>query len=247
MATPASLFYHEETKTRSFNLDFIFACYDGGMFLSSLINIIAPAYCFSCRKIGRYICCRCASLLKYHDHTLTYSPGVSGHIRFFRYDGVFKNTLRGAKYFSVRQGLYDILTYVPWGKLPEALKTCDLTGGNSVLVPIPLHPQKLHERGFNQTEVIAAEISRRLSIPVSTTALVRTKYTNQQARLIHAERALNIYGAFAVKHHEGLEKKHIVLIDDVWTTGSTIREVVRTIHNTPQLTSNKIFALTLAR
>jgi competence protein ComFC len=193
------------------------------------------------------MCTSCASQLRYHDQILTYSPGVSGHIRFFRYDGVFKNTLRGAKYFSVRQGLYDILNYVPWGKLPEALERCGLKAENSMLVPIPLHPKKQHERGFNQSEIIAAEISRKLSIPMTTSTLSRTKYTTQQARLIHAERALNIHGAFAVKRPALLHGKRVILVDDVWTTGSTIREVVRAIHHTPHLTTNKIFALTLAR
>lgn len=217
------------------------------MFLNALVNIIAPAYCFSCRKVGAYMCEACAKKLRYRSGFMSYPPGVSGHIRFFAYDGVFKNTLRGAKYFSVRPALFSIMKYLPWQHLDEILECISPGKKDVVLVPIPLHKRKLKQRGFNQTEVIAYEIAKRFNVPMKTHAIVRTKYTNQQARLIHAERALNMLDAFSLERPEDIRDKILVLVDDVWTTGSTIREVVRALDKVPTCKAKKIFALTLAR
>lgn len=89
------------------------------------------------------------------------------------------------------------------------------------LIPIPLHKQKKKVRGFNQAELVANEMSRLLGIPVITDVLFRERYTKPQKQLNNIERYRNLTKAFAVKNNN-FHLKSVILIDDIYTTGSTI-------------------------
>lgn len=92
-----------------------------------------------------------------------------------------------------------------------------------LILPIPLHAQRLKERGFNQAVEIARPIGKALGIPLELRALKRVKNTAAQMKLSAKERRQNIRGAFRVE--ESLAGKRVALVDDVMTTGSTLREV----------------------
>jgi competence protein ComFC len=91
----------------------------------------------------------------------------------------------------------------------------------AVLVPVPLHPRRKRERGFNQAELLALEVGRRMHLPVAAAALVRRKDTEAQAGLSAAARRRNVRGAFAVRRRSAVAGKVVVLVDDVLTTGAT--------------------------
>lgn len=111
---------------------------------------------------------------------------------------------------------------------------------DSITVPIPLHPRREKQRGYNQAERIAAHIGRR----GHTATLSRTKDTPPQARTISKqERFVHIQGAFAVINNENLSDKNFLLIDDVATTGATITEAARTLK---QNGAKKVYAAVLA-
>ena len=90
------------------------------------------------------------------------------------------------------------------------------------VVPLPLHPFKRCRRGYNQSEYIAEGIAHQLGVPVDRRSVVRRRNTASQARKSHRERAGNVEGAFAVRHAERLAGRHVLLVDDVMTTGSTL-------------------------
>ncbi len=96
-----------------------------------------------------------------------------------------------------------------------------------IIIPVPLHPKRLQERGFNQALEIARPIARHLKLPVNVKACARTKYTAAQATLPANERQRNIKNAFAVV--KKLSYQHIAVIDDVITTGNTISEFCQTL------------------
>ena len=100
-----------------------------------------------------------------------------------------------------------------------------------LLVPVPLHPARLRERGFNQAFAIARHAGRLLGIPSARRALRRVRNTPSQTTLDVAQRHLNVRGAFALadmREGERLrEAGHVAIVDDVMTTGSTLREVRR--------------------
>jgi ComF family protein len=97
----------------------------------------------------------------------------------------------------------------------------DVLARGAVLVPVPLHPRRRRERGFNQAELLAREVGRRARLPVAPSALVRRKDTVAQAGLSAAARRRNVRGAFAVRRRAAVAGKVVVLVDDVLTTGAT--------------------------
>jgi len=111
------------------------------------------------------------------------------------------------------------------------------------LVPVPLHPARKRERGFNQAEAIGSLLAERTGKPMKS-ALRRTRYTTTQTRLDRAERMENLRGAFEVRHPEVVRDRHLILIDDVFTTGSTIEECARVLHHAG---AASVRALTVAR
>ncbi len=96
-----------------------------------------------------------------------------------------------------------------------------------VIVPMPLHPSRMGERGYNQSEYIARGISEVTGIPVDTTHVTRIKNTPQQAKQRGRDRKDNVEGAFAVNHPEQMYHKHILLVDDLMTTGETAKSCLR--------------------
>jgi ComF family protein len=91
-----------------------------------------------------------------------------------------------------------------------------------LIIPVPLHPSKKRRRGFNQCDCICSGISMVSGIPVDTTSLIRASGSDTQTRKSRYERWLNVEGIFKLKGREEIAGKHILLVDDVITTGSTI-------------------------
>ena len=98
-----------------------------------------------------------------------------------------------------------------------------------VIVPVPISEGHLQQRGFNQTELLARRIGRELKIKVSNDALIRIKETPSQRELTKEEREKNLLCAFEIKDNKDVYRKNILLVDDVYTTGSTGRECTRTL------------------
>lgn len=93
----------------------------------------------------------------------------------------------------------------------------------AVVIPVPLHPRRLAERGFNQSELLAAAIAKRLGFRLHARALVRRKDTRPQTGLSAAARRRNVAGAFAVRERPPVHGQNLLLVDDVVTTGATAR------------------------
>jgi len=101
-------------------------------------------------------------------------------------------------------------------------------GKDFIVIPIPLHADRLKKRGFNQSELIAEIFARKTNAALNTTNLKRVKATKTQAELKNInERIKNIENCFALNDPKEIENKNIVLVDDVFTTGSTIGEAVK--------------------
>ena len=113
--------------------------------------------------------------------------------------------------------------------LVRYLKNLPLSFANAVLVPIPLHPRRERKRGFNQAALIAEAVSTVLGIPL-THCLTRLRDTPPQVKLENrVARAVNIEGAFSVGRPELASGKHILLVDDVATSGMTLWEAARVL------------------
>jgi competence protein ComFC len=111
------------------------------------------------------------------------------------------------------------------------------------IIPVPLHPLKKAERGYNQSFYISKGLSKSLNIPVKNHFIKRKRFTQSQTTMNFDERQKNISNAFKVRNCVGLKGKNILLVDDVITTGSTISECGRVLLENR---ANKIFAASVA-
>jgi ComF family protein len=113
-----------------------------------------------------------------------------------------------------------------------------------LIVPVPLHPTRLRAREFNQSLLLADQLSRYMARQVSATNLVRITATDPQTTLTRQARLRNLRKAFAVRSPQDLSEKRILLVDDVFTTGTTLNECAKALH---EAGTGPVFALTLAR
>ncbi len=116
---------------------------------------------------------------------------------------------------------------------------------NSILIPVPLHKKRLRWRGFNQAELLAIEIGKQLDIPVVNDLLARTKYSIPQVKIkTSSERQQNIKQAFTLRSEPRFSDKTIILIDDIATTGATLKECAKALK---PLKPKEIWGLVIAR
>ena len=117
--------------------------------------------------------------------------------------------------------------------------------GTEAVVAVPLHPKRKKQRGFNQAMVLAKELGRLGGVEVVENALVKIKNVAPQTSLEEAkEREKNVSRAFGIKAREKIEGKVVLLVDDVYTTGSTIKECSSVLN---QAGAEEVRALTIAR
>lgn len=141
----------------------------------------------------------------------------------FVYDEVMRRSIARYKYDGRKE--YSVFY------AEEILRRCakEMLGWNAeVMVPIPLHPSRRRKRGFNQAELLAEELSKRCGIPVDGKLLCRTKKTHVQKELNDQERFVNLRDAFSVRRRN-FPYKTIILVDDIYTTGSTIDAAAGTL------------------
>lgn len=150
---------------------------------------------------------------------------------------------RGASYlfFEKGAGVQELVHRFKYGHQAELAEylgreaayeylEADFFEGIDLIIPVPLHPRRLRKRGYNQAEFVARGISRATGIPTDTLEHIhRLRDTPNQARLEKDKREANVANAFAINHPEELYRKHILLVDDVVTTGATIRAVMNAL------------------
>lgn len=112
-----------------------------------------------------------------------------------------------------------------------------------LLIPVPLHPKRLRERGFNQALLLVKELSQQTKIPYARRVLRKSKLTPPQVRLSGEERERGVKNSFYVSKGEEVRGKSILLIDDVYTTGATVNECARVLLKTG---AERVDVLTLA-
>jgi ComF family protein len=123
------------------------------------------------------------------------------------------------------------------------LKESGFFDGIDSLVPVPLHPDKLKKRGYNQSEWLARGVSQVTGIPMMTDAVKRSLYTETQTRKTKVERWENVNGIFTLNTSVDLSGKHLLIIDDVLTTGATTTACADAFQQVPDI---RISVLTLA-
>lgn len=188
-----------------------------------------------CIRCGRSVetagerCSDCRTIRR--DFTRAYSAHL--------YEGVIKECVHLIKYRG-KEGLSRVLSRFMIDFVNANPETVDAV---DAIVPVPLSATKLRERGYNQSELLAQGLSRAFNLPLIP-ALVKTRSAKAQSGLKKDERMRNVRGAFGVRHGAPVRGKKILIVDDVFTTGSTLNECASALLGAG---ARDICALTLAR
>jgi len=164
------------------------------------VHLINQQYCGRCQKNPRAF-------------TQVYAPYLhQGEIRYLINQLKFKKSYKNSRLLGLL--------------LTEFLLEKQVTLPNC-LIPVPLHPSRYRQRGYNQTLEVAKVISKELCIPIDYTSCIRTQNTPHQISLNSKQRHQNIKGAFKVQ--QPITTKHIAILDDVMSTGATAHELAQTL------------------
>lgn len=212
--------------------------------INTILNIIFPVNCISCGAHGEDLCVLCLHdspaaereserwIFPLYDYR---HPPVKKAIWLLKY----KNKTRLAKVFA--HALYE--------RMLEELADLSMFENfrDALLVPVPLSPKRMRERGFNQTELICRELVKLdedANFTLEKQVLIKTKETARQAHVkIRKERLENVVGSFAVMHPERIQGRNVILLDDVTTTGATLKEAKITLKKAG---ARKVVAFTIA-
>ncbi|HEX7503990.1 MAG TPA: ComF family protein [Syntrophales bacterium] len=234
--------------------------------LTALAELLFPSLCLSCGRIllerrGHPFCSGCYSGIRFitaplcpvcgipypvedsPDHTcgdcLLFKRNIGAARSLGIYDSVLLDAIHAFKYggnLTLGERLGRLMADHDYPSFR--------IGDYSLLIPVPLHPRRLRQRGFNQSVILAREIAKRHGIAMEFRTLRRVVDTESQAGLKKEERRSNIRKAFSVTEPDRVSEKHVLLIDDVYTTGSTLGECARTLLKGG---AESVGALTLAR
>lgn len=235
------------------------------MSISTVIaDLLFPKYCFNCFKLGHYICLSCGHRLKiimkdvcpYCEkgsyfgltHPLCRKKyGLDGLKSIYHYDDLVKKIIKQIKYRLVTEAVDDFLKTIPQAKMTELLFYKQLAKEIKI-IPVPLHKNRLLQRGFNQSQFMAQFFWQMLKFPIIDNLVVRLKNTTPQVEFKKPkERYQNILGAFSFNQNiniNEIQAKNFIIFDDVWTTGWTIKEIAKILKKGG---ADKVFALTVAK
>jgi ComF family protein len=192
--------------------------------LEALLATLAPPRCAACDAPVRLLAVFCPSCAQM---AVSAAGGPERPAAALVYGGAVARAIARMKYES-RPDLARPLGDLLWRALePHA---ASLRG--AIVIPVPLHPSRLAERGFNQSALLARPTAQHLATPFAPRALERTRETRQQATLERAARVGNVAGAFAVRRGRAsalVRGRAVLLIDDVMTTGATLDACARAL------------------
>lgn len=219
--------------------------------LSALLDLVLPRVCVVCGRTllpqERHICLNClADLPETHFATLGRNPMADKFNARIAGDRYEPYAFAAALFYYSADSDYSRITQAlkyhrdfGAGKffahlLGRSLVSSELFAGVDLVVPVPLHWTRLWSRGYNQAEIIARELAATLSAPCRTDLLRRCRRTATQTRLGGEEKSANVAGAFratkkAVSLASGDGISHILLVDDVFTSGATMGECCKTL------------------
>lgn len=228
-----------------------------------LLDLLFPKICSGCNRWGSYLCQECIKEIKQGELVCPTCerPSIGGFVhplckRRYKLDGLWslgvyegslRNIIQKLKYKFVTEAVEVLVNLLIeyWAKfgtsfIEEIRKD---QGRGWLVVPVPLHPKRQRERGFNQSALLGKMIAQKLGLGYLE-ALKRVKHTKPQVGLESWQRKKNIKNAFSVDTKYNIQNTSILLIDDVWTTGSTLKECCFFLKKGG---AKKVWATTLAR
>lgn len=199
------------------------------------ITRIVPPFCAKCSEpfagaiSGAFTCANCA------HRTLHFDAAVAA----YRSRGIVRRVILDFKYGRQVHLRHPVARWLLAALDDDRLRARRF----NIIIPVPLHPARERQRGFNQAGLLAELLSTHMSIATKP-VLERIRYTTTQTAFDRAERMENLHGAFRLRKNVDVRELHVLLIDDVLTTGSTLSECARVLKKAGALS---VHAATAAR
>lgn len=226
-----------------------------------LLDLFFPRFCVYCQREGDYLCEDCLSILEIlqYQYCLCKKPqrlpeaGKCRRCQNLSLNGLYF-TLPYQNFFTKK--LIHQFKYEPFAReLAKPLASIIIAYFNLleksltyykdfILVPVPLTKKRQRKRGFNQAEEISRELTKLFQISLITDCLFKIKETLPQVELPKSERLKSQKGVFLVKNEEKIKKRKVLLVDDVYTTGSTMEECARVLK---MAGAKEVWGLAIAR
>lgn len=205
---------------------------------TKIADYLLPRRCIFCNTpiYGEAPCCeKCRELIPYAEGVCPKcgkSPCICGQMDFaftavtpvFFYEIGAKNAVKQLKFYERTSYAKSLAKY-----MHDRLLLCDYYPKLELIVPVPMTKKSIHNRGYNQSAMLANELSKLSGIAADDTSLQKIRETRKQHDLTERERKTNLCSAFAVTVPEKIAEKTILLCDDVYTTGATFDECARTL------------------
>ena len=226
---------------------------------AGLLDLVYPPHCVACGRMGAWLCAACLEAYPAfrppwcarcgrplpRAGVCRACRGRSSSLRAARSVGPHVAPLRDAVHALKYEGVRALAT--PLAALMAA--TCSLAPlPVAAVVPVPLHPRRVRQRGYNQAALLARELARLLVLPLHEEWLERARNTPSQVGLTRAERWANVDGAFrvaaAASDAGALAGQSVLLVDDVFTSGATLRAAAGALRSAG---AEAVWAVTLTR
>jgi len=230
------------------------------MINGQIFHWLFPKKCFGCGQSGSYLCSQCRCLIKpirdsfcpvcgratlggWTHYRCRGKTSPEGLVAPFLYQPPLSSLIKGFKYQGITE-LADKLVELMVERLARSKILLYWQKNDFIFLPVPLFPLRQLWRGFNQTEVILTKLCRQLNLPYRDDLLFRSRWTGEQAQLSAKKRRENVAKSFRVRKWARIRGKNFVVFDDVWTTGSTLKECVAALKRKG---AAKVWGLVLAR
>lgn len=209
-------------------------------------NLIYPNVCGFCNKLNEEsLCKKCEielkkyEIAKIQDFSKNKSKYFDYLINMLKYENYIRERIISYK-FGEQAYLYKTFSKI----ILNNQNICNVLHFYDIIIPVPMYKSKKNERGYNQTELIAKKLAKELNIQYENKYLIKNKNTKVQSTLTKIQREQNVKGAFTVTVKEKIQERSIILLDDIYTTGSTVNECAKALKNAG---ASRILVLTIAK
>lgn len=210
-----------------------------------LLNLIFPNVCGFCDVIDKNnLCSNCEAKLQIHkkERKITVFNKYFDELMYlYNYEGIVRNTIIR---FKFNEKAYIYKTFV--NEMLKSEKICYQISSCDIMIPVPIHMEKRNERGYNQSELICKYLAKEMNKSYSSKTLLKYKRNLTQSELNKSQRVKNVLGVYKInpKYIESVQNKSVVLVDDIYTTGSTVNECSKVLK---QAGAKRVTVLTIAK